>query len=280
MRVLVTGGSGYVGGTVVARLAREHDVLVYDRAAPQADAEFMEGDILDPDALKAAMVGVEGVVHLAAIPVPFRDPDDDVMMVNVMGCERVVAAASAMGVRRLIAASSDSSYGFVFSDGAIVPEYLPVDEEHPQRPADAYGLSKLIDEEICRRYTRLSAIETICLRYCWVWSQREYDLIEGLQLQPETFVGQLWGYIDVRDVAQGCSKALAAPDITHETLLLSARRTFMNRPSVELIDEFLPTAVEVKSAWLADEPQRCLADCSRAGETIGFEPEYDWEDCV
>ena len=281
MRVVVTGGSGYVGGVVVDRLAKQHDVAVYDTVAPAAAAEFIAGDILDLEGLTEAFTGVDAVVHLAAIPVPFRDPDDRVMMVNVMGTERVAAAAAERGVTRLIAASSDSTLGFVFGGGAIVPEYVPCDEDHPLRPADAYGLSKLMDEDICRRYTRVSGLETICLRYCWVWSEREYVNIAALQAQPETFVGQLWGYIDVRDVAQGCAKALTAEEITHETLFLSARRTFAGRPSLELIEEFLPSTVEVRMRESFDaEPQRCLHDYSRATEKLAYEPEYDWEECV
>ncbi len=281
MRVVITGGAGYVGRTVVERLSEQHDVIVYDRAEPEADVAFTQGDILDLDRLQRAFSGAHGVVHLAAIPAPGRDPDDRLMEINVMGTERVVAAAAHCGLRRVVTASSDSTLGFVFGEGKIVPEYLPCDEAHPARPADSYGLSKLIGEEICRRYTRAEGIETVCLRYCWVWNDDHYASIDEFQAHPERFVGQLWGYVDVRDVAQAVEKALLAPEITHETLFVSAARTFMPQPTLDLVREYLPPSVEVRRPdYFEAEPNRCLHDCTRASRAIGFAPEHDWEDCV
>ena len=281
MRVLVTGGSGYVGRAVVARLCERHEVIVFDRVRPEAEVAFVPGDILDLPRLTSAFAGVDAVVHLAAIPAPGRDPDDRLMEVNVMGTERVVAAAAACGVRRVVTASSDATLGFVFGEGKIVPEYLPCDEQHPLRPADAYGLSKLVGEEICRRYTRRTGLETVCLRYCWVWSDDHYRSLADLQRDPRAFVGQLWGYVDVRDVAQAVEKSLVAPGIAHETLFISARRTFIPRPSVELIHQYLPTSVRLaRPEYFATEPNRCLHDYTRATQVIGFAPEHDWEECA
>ena len=180
-----------------------------------------------------------------------------------------------------MAASSDSTLGFVFGEGRIMPDYVLCDEAHPLRPLDSYGLSKVIDEEICRRYTRASGIETVCLRYCWVWCEREYAAIESLQAQPQNFVGQLWGYVDVRDVAQAVEKSLLAPTIEHETLFISAKRTFMRVPTLELVRTYLPATVEVRDpGQFVAEPNLCLLDCSRAERVIGFRPEHDWEDCI
>jgi len=281
MRIAVTGGAGYVGRAVVQRLAERHEVVVYDRQAPEADVEHVCGDILDLGALTKAFEGAEGVVHLAAVPALGRAPDDELMETNVMGTERVAAAAVANGVRRLVAASSDSTLGFVFGEGRIIPDYVPCDEAHPVRPLDSYGLSKVIDEEICRRYTRASGIETVCLRYCWVWCEREYAAIEALQAQPQNFIGQLWGYVDVRDVAQAVEKSLLAPGIKHETLFVSARRTFMRQPTLELVRRYLPKSVEVRNpGQFVEEPNLCLLDCARAENVIGYRPEYDWEECA
>jgi len=282
MRVVVTGGAGNVGRWVVARLQDEgHGVTVYDRQAPEADVRYTIGDILNPAALREAFGGAEAVVHLAAVPALGRAPDDELMEINVMGTERVAAAAVAAGVRRLVAASSDSTLGFVFGEGRLVPDYVPCDEAHPARPLDAYGLSKLIGEEICRRYTRAAGLETLCLRYCWVWGPGEYGAVESFQAQPDSFVGQLWGHVDGRDVAQAVARSLAAPDIGHETLFISARRTFMRRPTLELVREHLPATVEVRTPErFVEEPNLCLLDCSRAERVIGYRPEFDWEACT
>jgi UDP-glucose 4-epimerase len=280
MRVLVTGGSGYVGSIVCQRLAQEHEVINFDRRpANEPHGRFLRGDILSSAHLIDAMRDVDAVVHLAAIPDPRSDPSDAIMEINVMGTQRVVEAAALGSPRRVVVASSDSTYGFVFGRGEIMPDYLPVDEAHPARPLDAYGLSKLIKEEICRRYTRDTGLETICLRYCWVWNEGTYTQLEQLSTLPEAFVGQLWGYVDVRDVAQAIARSLVAPNITHETLLIGADSTFQKRPTTELVAEYLPAAIELRDpAWFADNPHRALLDCSRAKAVIGFAPEYDcWE---
>ena len=280
MRVLVTGGSGYVGSVVCRRLAASHEVLNFDTRPPtEAVCRFMRGDILNSAHLLDAMRGVDAVVHLAAIPHPMTDPADAVMEVNVMGTQRVVEAAALGSPKRVVVASSDSTFGFVFGRGEIMPEYLPVDEQHPARPLDSYGLSKLIKEEICRRYTRDTGLETVCLRYCWVWNEGLYANLDALADEPANFVGQLWGYVDVRDVAQAVEKSLLAPDITHETLLIGADRTFARAHSLDLAREFLPAALVLRDeSWFAAEPRRALIDCTRAKRAIGFAPEYDcWE---
>ena len=165
MKVLVTGGSGYVGSVVCRRLAATHEVVNFDRRpAAEPVGRFIRGSILNSAHLIDAMRGVDAVVHLAAIPNLNSDPTDVVMEVNVMGTQRVVEAAALGDPRRVVVASSDATFGFVFGGGRIMPEYVPVDEQHPTRPADAYGLSKLIKEEICRRYTRDTGLETVCLR--------------------------------------------------------------------------------------------------------------------
>lgn len=277
MRVLVTGGSGYVGRVVCMRLSQRHEVVNFDRHPPEeSGGPFICGDILNSAHLIHAMVGIDAVVHLAAIPHPLHDPPDTIMNVNVMGTQRVLEAAALGDPRRVVVASSDSTFGFVFGRGEIMPQYVPVDEAHPTRPVDAYGLSKLIKEQICKRYTRDTGLETICLRYCWVWNDQHYRNLESMADAPGNFVGQLWGYVDVRDVAQAVEGSIEAPSITHETLLIAADRTFQNAPSLELVERFLPADVEVRDAgWFEEEPRRTLFDCTRAKKAIGFAPEFD-----
>jgi len=281
MRIVVTGGSGFVGSVVCQRLCLSHDVLVFDTRPPGfPGVSFMRGDILNCADLFHAMRGADAVVHLAAIPHPMTDSADAVMQTNVMGTQRVVEAAALGGPTRLVMASSDSTFGFVFGGGAIRPRYVPVDEAHPCEPRDPYGLSKLVGEEICRRHTRDTGLETVCLRYCWVWNEALYARLGEVCAQPEHFVGQLWGYVDARDVAQAVEKSLLAEGVRHETVCIGAARTFQREPSLDLVRRFLGEDVEVRDAHsFAAEPQRALISSSRAAERIGFAPEYDcWQE--
>lgn len=279
MRVLVTGGAGNVGRRLLGLLASHFDVTVYDLAPPPPDVpvRFIRGDILDSASLHWAMRDQEAVVHLAAIPVAGRLADDAVMQVNVLGTQRVVEAAAFGSPRRLVMASSDSVYGMVFGGGRIRPAYVPVDEQHPVRPADAYGLSKYLGEEICRRYTRSHGLETVCLRYCWVFWDETYTALPAWQRQPEAFRQQMWGYIDVKDVGCAIVAALQVPDIGHETLLLSARRNFIGRPTLDLVRRFWGPDVELRRRDLYEEtPDASAFDWSRAKRVLGWEPQHDW----
>lgn len=276
MRVLVTGGAGNVGTAVCAQLVERHEVASFDqRPSTVAGVRYLRGDVLSLADLVDAVRGMDAVVHLAAIPHPGWDSTDAIMNVNVMGTQRVLHAAALGDPSRVVVASSDSAYGFVFGRGDILPQTLPVREDHPLRPRDSYGLSKVIKEQICRRYTLDMGLQTVCLRYCWVWGAAEYAAVRDWCDHPEQFVGQLWGYVDARDVAQAVEKSLLAGDITHETLNISAARTFMRAPTSELVERFLAPGTPLDPAWLAAEPRRCLIDCSRARQAIGFEPEFD-----
>lgn len=273
-RVVVTGGSGNVGRTVVQRLRERYDVTVFDTQPAEAGVPWTRGDILSAADLQFALRGADAVVHLAAIPHPMIDSPDRVMEVNVLGTQRVAEAAALAGARRLVMASSESTFGFVFGEGDIRPEYVPVDEAHPTQPRDPYALSKLLGEQICRQHTRRYGMATVCLRYCWVWWEREYEGV-GPSPDPANFTGQLWQCVDARDVAQAVEKSLVAPGIEHETLLITADRTFIDRPTLELLEEFYPGTRVTDEGYFAAEPRRSPYNCRRAKEVLGFAPEHD-----
>lgn len=279
MRVFLTGGSGNVGRRILPQLIRDFEVTVYDLAPPPRDAgvRFLRGDILDSASLHWAMADQDAVVHLAAIPVPGGCSDDTVMQVNVLGTQRVAEAAAMGSPTRLVTASSDSVYGLVFGGGRARPQYVPLDEAHPVCPADSYGLSKLLGEEVCRRYTRSHGLATVCLRYCWVFWDETYAALPGFRGDPGRFRPQMWGYIDVRDVGRAIAAALKAPAIEHETLLLSARRNFLGRPTLDLVREHRGPDVECRQADLYEAlPAASAFDWSRAERVLGWEPVHDW----
>ena len=280
MRVLVTGGSGKVGRRVLPALQAEFDVTVLDLEPPPLRVRFLRGDIFDPAAVHFAMRECDAVLHLAAIPAPDGVPDDTLFQVNVTGTYRVCEAAALGPPKRLVFASSESTYGMAFGSGIIGPQYLPIDESHPLRPRDVYGLSKILGEEICRRFTRRYGLETICLRYPWVFWDEHYSQLREWQTRPGDFRTTMWSYVDVRDLARAYIAALKTPDIEHETVLVAARRNYMGRPTLELVREFYGDVEVRDEEYFADLPDRCPFRCDKAREVLGWEPQHDWQDEV
>jgi nucleoside-diphosphate-sugar epimerase len=147
--VLVTGGSGYFGTILVSSLlARGDEVRVFDINPPEEPAEpdaprpaFIQGDVRDRDALRAACQGADVVLHNVA-QVPLAKDRDLFWSVNVTGTANLLLAAREAGVGKVVHTSSSAIFG--------IPESNPVTEETPGRPLEAYGRAKLEAEWLCR----------------------------------------------------------------------------------------------------------------------------------
>ncbi|MER3406363.1 MAG: hypothetical protein C4289_15355, partial [Chloroflexota bacterium] len=206
MRIAITGASGRLGRYVIEELRSRHEIVAFDRAPlPEpygSGVRSVLGDVLDLGAVEYACRGVEVVIHLAAIADPLRHPPEKVFAVNTAGTYNVLEAAVRAGVRRAVLASDDAVLGFAFRRQDLLPEYLPIDERHPCKPQDPYGLSKLVSEETCRAFTRGYGLETICLRLCRVLFPQERDQLLNIVHTPAAAMNSLWTYVDVRDAAR------------------------------------------------------------------------------
>ncbi len=167
MKMLLTGGAGYVGSACLRYLIREgHDPIAFDdlsegnRDAVPAD-RLVVGDILDKDALVNAMRehNIEAVMHFAAVasvPESIKDPDL-YWKVNVVGTKNVLDAMRETDVDRIVFSSTAATFGF--------HENMPITEEHEQRPETPYGTTKLADEWMIKEYARAYGIGYAFLRY-------------------------------------------------------------------------------------------------------------------
>ncbi len=176
MHVLVTGGAGFIGShSVDLLLAQGHQVRVLDDLSsgkaenlqPHPALELRIGDIRDRDAVHAAMVGIDAVLHLAAqvfVPVSIDQPVFSAS-VNVLGTVQVLDAARLAGVRRVVYASSAAIYG--------TPAALPVSEDTPSRPLSPYGLEKYIDEQYAALFQGLHGLSCCGMRYFNVYGPRQ-----------------------------------------------------------------------------------------------------------
>lgn len=269
MNVLLTGDRGRLGVAARALLAEAgHDVHGFD---------VDHGDIRDAAAVRAALAGMDAVVHLAGLADDRAGTPEDVLTVNLLGTWNVLAGARAEGVGRVVYASSGKALGMLERE----PDYLPVDDAHRGLPARPYGLSKWLAEEMCEVFTASTGISTICLRPVLVLDADGYERLEGLAELPAPASAAAWHlgvFVDVEDVAAAIVAAVECPDPGHARLLLCADEIASERPTTELAAEHLPNV-----PWRDVQPyepgsRKALIDCTAAKELLGWQPTHGWLD--
>lgn len=283
MKLLVTGGLGNVGREICPELAKSHNVKIFDAGKGDRKLECIQGNILSFEDVNSAMKDIDTVIHLVGI---WRSPatDRDIMEVNVNGLFNVLESAVANGVKRVCVASSIGAMGYSGLQTKVVsPVYLPVDENHPCTPDGMYGLSKLVGEDICKRYTRRYGLSTICFRLAYIWTGN-MKLKKGsarLFEEPNTGMKDLWSYIDVRDVARAFKLAVEKEDISHETFIIAANTHRSKMNWMDLVKTFFPETQTIsnKDSFLFSG-RSSLFDSSKAKEKLGFEPKFNIDDFI
>ncbi len=279
MRILVTGGSGLVGRYVVQALQADHEVEILDLKKPaDGDVPFHKTDLMDAAGLRRTVRDFDAIVHLGGIPHPLNDPADVVFRTNTLGTFNLLEACAASSIRKFIFISSESVLGFAFSTTRMWPQYLPIDELHPLRPQDPYGLSKVTCEQLCSGFTRRTGMQTICLRPPWIWAPepKEIEFYRQLRVEYPSWCKNLWAYIHVFDVAGLVRTCVERDDLPlHDSFFICAAENWTGRESRSLVAEFYPETTQ-----MTDDFTGCASFISsrKAKAIIGFEPKYSWRD--
>jgi nucleoside-diphosphate-sugar epimerase len=274
MRVVVTGGSGLAGRAVVEHLvAHGHDVTNADVVPSEGPAPFRRVEMGDLGQVYGALRGAGAVVHLAAIPRPTFDVPEVVYRTNTMATFNVLEAAAALGIPRVVYASSVSVIGFPFFERPFAPEYVPIDEAHPRLPQDAYALSKHVGEELAAGFARRGGLSVVSLRFAWIHTPETFAAqLAPLQADPAVGASNLWSYVDSRDVAASVHLALTAAVDGHEACFIAAPDTFMPVPSRQLVAAFYPTTTTREGFAAYDS----LLSSAKAEALLGFRPGHSW----
>jgi len=278
MKVIITGGSGHTGIAIVRELAAQgYDVLSVDRVPlPMDIAPYKLSDCEDIGAVFSVCAGADAIVHLAAIPRPIYHAPAEVYRVNSMSTFNIFEVAATLEIPRVVYLSSVSVLGFPFAYSNLAPDYVPIDENHPKRPEDAYALSKYIGEEIAAATIRRTegAVSVISLRPPWIHTPQTFkEQLLPHQNDPAFGATNLWAYVDTRDVAQAVHKALQADIIGHEAFFISAANSFMTEPTVSLVEQFYPNA-KIREGF---SENFSLLDWRKAQQMLGYSPAYSWE---
>jgi UDP-N-acetylglucosamine/UDP-N-acetyl-alpha-D-glucosaminouronate 4-epimerase len=294
VKVLVTGGGGFIGSHVAERLLADgHDVRVLDNFATGrrenllevvGEVELVEGDIQSFERVHSAVKGCEVVLHQAALPSVPRSVQDPLTSnaSNVTGTLNVLLAARDGGVRRVVYASSSSVYG--------ANEVLPKREDLAPNPISPYAVAKLAAEGYCRSFSEVYGLETIALRYFNVFGPRQDPLSQYAAVVPSFITAALDGprpvifgdgkqsrdFTYVANVVDANCLALDGPDAGGRALNVATGRSTTITALLEEIAAITGRELEpVHEPARPGEVRHSHADIQRAQRELGYEPRVE-----
>jgi nucleoside-diphosphate-sugar epimerase len=292
-RVIVTGGSGLAGKWVVEDLvAHGYEVLNLDRV-PMAKpiARTLITDLTDAGQVFNALASttvlkefeediepkpIDAIVHFAAIPRILITPDNEVFRINVMATYNVLDAASKLGIKKVIVASSETTYGVVFAHRHRDPEYFPLDEEYPVDPMDSYAMSKVINEVTAKAFHARTGADIYCFRIGNVLDPIDYQKFPTWLKDPGLRKRIAWSYIDGRDLATACRLGIEKDGLGFEVMNVAADDVSSDRPTADLLKEFYP-GVPVKKQLGEFET---LLSNEKLKRLLGWQQQYKWREQV
>lgn len=290
MNILITGGAGFIGSHLNDLMtANGHRVVVIDNLATgktenlKPGTQFHQADVLDEEAVCGIFQKErpEVVIHLAAqtsVAVSMRQPREDART-NVEGSIQVLEACRQSGVRKVLYASSAAVFG--------MPEYLPIDEQHPCRPLSAYGISKHTVEHYLEMYQQTYGLSFTVLRFGNVYGERQDPFgeagviaifLNALQNGQELIIhgdgGQTRDFIYVRDAARAFLKALDAGD--NQFINIGTGRGSSVNQLLEVMQNAsgLPAAIRHTEGRPADIRDSVI-DSRKASRLLDWQASYD-----
>lgn len=274
-KVLLTGGSGLVGRTLAPMLSGRFDVTHFDVGDPGDGLPLIRGDLRDARQVADACAGMDAVMHVAALHgKAWEQAGDDMgFEVNVLGVKNVLEGAMACGVKRVVFTSSIWATGHDNPPSA----YLPIDEGLPRQPAELYGLTKRLGEEMCAYATAKSGISTIVLRPGGIRPADAYA--------PDD-PAYLTACVDVRDAAQAHLLALEVPEaMAHEVFIVTADSPLcradaaaFKADSANALDRVAPGAAErMAEGRLKIGANAEWYTVEKAKKLLGYRPRYNFD---
>lgn len=281
MRILITGGSGFVGSHVVeAALAAGHEAVVFDRVAPPCDWPFAQGDLTSAEDVAAAAAGADAIFHLGGVGdvyLAFEQPAV-AAAANVVGTAHVMEAARQHGVKKVVYASTWEVYG--------EPQYQPLDEAHPCRPDHPYNVTKLAGEQMTLAYDRLKEVPAVSLRLGTAYGERMRPnaviplfIQRARRQEPITIKGtgeQSRQFTHASDIGRAFLLALEKP-VHGEVFNIVAEEPISIKRLAEMVAQDFPTEVRFEPARVGDiAPARVSS--AKAERVLGWKPQVAFRD--
>jgi len=293
-RILFTGGSGKAGKHVIPYLLEKgHRVLNVDLVPlDHPGVDNLIADITDSGQMFNAMRSYAGldelepgtgvpefdaVVHFAAIPMILIKPDNETFRINTMGTYNVIESAVKLGIKKIIIASSETTYGVCFSDGKTDPATLPLEEDYDVDPMDSYGLSKVVNEKTARSFQRRSGFDIYALRIGNVIEPHEYkELFPYYFKNPEVRRRNAFCYIDARDLGQIVDLCLKKDGLGYQVFNAGNDHNGAVIPTKELAEKFFPGVPVTREMG----EHEALFSNRKIREVLGFKEQHNWQKYV
>lgn len=286
-RILFTGGAGKAGRHVVPYLVdagyEVHNLDLVPLDHPGVSNLIVDitdaGQVYsalnmhrDLDDLDTGGRPYDAVVHFAAIPRILIKPDNETFRINTMGTYNIVEAAVKLGIRKVIVASSETTYGVCFAEGHRDFHHFPLEEDYDVNPMDSYGLSKVLNEKTARAFAERSGFDIYALRIGNVIEPHEYANFPTYFAHPEMRKRIAWSYIDARDLGQICKLCIEKDGLGFEIFNACNNTVSANTPTRELAERFFPN---VPFRREIDTYEGLLSN-RKIREVLGFTEEHDW----
>jgi len=288
MRILFTGGAGKAGRHAIAYLQGQgHRVLNVDKI-PLEGVDNRLADVTDAGQVYDVMQSFVGydeldggtgvpkfdaVVHFAAVPRVMMTADNECFRINTLSTYNVVDAAVKFGIRKIIFASSETTYGVCFADGERRPDYLPLDEDHPTVPEDSYAMSKVVNEATARSFQRRSGFDIYGLRINNVIEPHEYKRDFPTYIaDPDQRRRNFFAYIDARDLGHMVDCCLKTDGLGYQVFNVSNDDHSVNLTTQQLIARYYGD-VDLRHGMGAHET---FYSNAKAKRMLGYAPQHHW----
>jgi UDP-glucose 4-epimerase len=292
-RVVFTGGTGKAGRHALPYLKnRGYDLLNVDlKPSEHPDIRTLIADLTDSGQAFNALTthfGFEGfragrppappdaVVHFAAIPRVLIEPDNETFRVNTVSTYNVIEAAAKLGVRKIIIASSETTYGVCFAEGDKNFHSFPLEEDYDVDPMDSYGLSKVVNEKTARAFAMRYGIDIYALRIGNVIEPHEYDMFAGFLADPPSRKRNAWAYIDARDLGEIVHLAIQKDGLGFQVFNAVNDTITATLPTRAFLKRYCP---EVPITRELGEFEAPLSN-RKTREVLGFREAHNWRKYV
>ena len=288
-RIVFTGGSGKAGRHAVPHLlAKGYTIYNVDlKPLDVPGVNTLIADLTDSGQAFNALTshfGFEGyqraklpsapdaVVHFAAIPRVLIEPDNVTFAANVMSTYNVIEAAMKLGVRKVIIASSETTYGVCFTEGDKDFHAFPLDEDYDVDPMDSYGLSKVCNEKTARAFAMRYGADIYALRIGNVIEPHEYEMFETFQADPMLRKRNAWSYVDARDLGEIVRLCLEKDGLGFQVFNATNDTITLETPTAAFLAEHFPHVPVTRPLGEFEAP---LSN-RKAREVLGFKEAHNW----